>query len=233
MQSKILVVDDEPNIVELNRMYLERAGYQVVTARTGSAALDCFAAESPDLIVLDLMLPGSDGWTVCREVRRRSQTPIIMLTARTEELDRILGLELGADDYVTKPYNPRELVARVRAVLRRTQPVTDPGENSPPLQLGNLTLDAARRMVWIDQESVSLRTKEFDLLQHLLENQSIVFSREQLLSQVWGYDFAGETRTVDVHIAALRKELRASTVSVETVWGIGYRLVGPQPDRPA
>lgn len=232
MQSKILVVDDEPNIVELNRMYLERAGYQVVTARTGSAALDCFAAESPDLIVLDLMLPGSDGWTVCREVRRRSQTPIIMLTARTEELDRILGLELGADDYVTKPYNPRELVARVRAVLRRTQSVPDSGENSPPLQLGNLTLDPARRMLWIDQESVSLRTKEFDLLQHLLEHQSIVFSREQLLSQVWGYDFAGETRTVDVHIAALRRELRASTVNLETVWGIGYRLVGPQPDRP-
>ncbi|MFO7632503.1 MAG: response regulator transcription factor [Caldilinea sp.] len=227
MNTTILVVDDEPNIVELNRMYLENAGYRVLTARTGAEALTRFANEHPDLLVLDLMLPGADGWTVCREVRRQGRTPIIMLTARTEDIDRILGLELGADDYVTKPYNPRELVARVRAVLRRTNPPPEAPELAPALHLGNITLDPARRTVLVDDEPVSLRTKEFDLLQHLMENPGIVLNRERLLSQVWGYDFAGETRTVDVHVAALRKELRESDVSLETVWGIGYKLVGP------
>ncbi len=227
MDATILVVDDEPNIVELNRMYLENAGYRVLTARTGPEALSRFAADRPDLLVLDLMLPGADGWDVCREVRRQSQTPIIMLTARTEDIDRIVGLELGADDYVTKPYNPRELVARVRAVLRRTNPVVETANTAPPLRVGNVTLDPARRTVLVGSDPVTLRTKEFDLLHHLMDNPDIVMSRDRLLSQVWGYDFAGETRTVDVHIAALRKELRHSDVSLETVWGVGYKLVGP------
>ena len=227
MDTKILVVDDEPNIVELNRMYLEGAGYQVVTARTGPEALDRFRSERPDLVVLDLMLPGIDGLSICREIRQKGATPIIMLTARTEDVDRIVGLELGADDYVTKPYNPRELVARVRAVLRRTNPPAEAAPPAPALKLGDVSLDPARRTVTIGAESISLRTKEFDLLQCLLEHQGLVLSREQLLSQVWGYDFAGETRTVDVHVAGLRKELRASNVAVETVWGIGYKLVGP------
>jgi len=227
VDATILVVDDEPNIVELNRMYLENAGYRVLAARTGAEALMRFEHDHPDLIVLDLMLPGADGWTVCREVRRQSQTPIIMLTARTEDIDRILGLELGADDYVTKPYNPRELVARVRAVLRRTNPTADPAETEPSLHLGNVTLDPARRTVQVGDEEISLRTKEFDLLHHLLENRGIVLTRERLLSQVWGYDYVGETRTVDVHVASLRKELRASNISVETVWGVGYKLIGP------
>ncbi len=225
METTILIVDDEPNIVELNRMYLEGAGYRVLTARTGGEALARFQSDHPDLLVLDLMLPGADGWTVCREVRRTSQTPIIMLTARTEDIDRILGLELGADDYVTKPYNPRELVARVRAVLRRTNPPSDAGE--APLRLGDLTLDPARRTVTANEEALTLRAKEFELLQHLMENPGIVLSRERLLSQVWGYDFIGETRTVDVHVAALRRELRASAVVLETVWGVGYKLVAP------
>lgn len=227
MDTKLLVVDDEPNIIELNRMYLEGAGYQVVTARTGPEALDRFRSERPDLVVLDLMLPGIDGLSICREIRQQGATPIIMLTARTEDVDRIVGLELGADDYVTKPYNPRELVARVRAVLRRTNP---PAETAAPvqvLQLGDVVLDPARRTVTVSDEPITLRTKEFDLLQCLLEHQGLVLSREQLLSQVWGYDYAGETRTVDVHVAGLRKELRASNVAVETVWGIGYKLVGP------
>ena len=150
-----------------------------------------------------------------------------MLTARTEDVDRIVGLELGADDYVTKPYNPRELVARVRAVLRRTNPAADPAAAPQVLQVGNVALDPARRTVTVGDEPITLRTKEFDLLQCLLEHQGLVLSREQLLSQVWGYDFAGETRTVDVHVAGLRKELRASDLAVETVWGIGYKLVGP------
>lgn len=227
MDTKLLVVDDEPNIIELNRMYLEGAGYQVVTARTGPEALDRFRSERPDLVVLDLMLPGIDGLSICREIRQQGATPIIMLTARTEDVDRIVGLELGADDYVTKPYNPRELVARVRAVLRRTNPPAEVVAPAPVLQLGDVALDPARRTVTVSDVPVTLRTKEFDLLQCLLEHQGLVLSREQLLSQVWGYDYAGETRTVDVHVAGLRKELRASNVSVETVWGIGYKLVGP------
>jgi DNA-binding response OmpR family regulator len=219
-----LIVDDEPNIVELNRMYLEGAGYRVLTARTGPEALARFRSEHPDLLVLDLMLPGLDGWDVCRKIRSESQIPIIMLTARTEDIDRILGLELGADDYVTKPYNPRELVARVRAVLRRTNP---PVDTPAVLHIGDLTLDPARRTVTANGEQLTLRAKEFDLLQHLMKNSGIVLSREQLLSQVWGYDFAGETRTIDVHVAALRRELRDSDVGLETVWGVGYKLVGP------
>lgn len=226
MEATILIVDDEPNIVELNRLYLEGAGYRVLTARTGPEALERFRSDHPDLIVLDLMLPGLDGWGVCRAIRQESQTPIIMLTARTEDIDRILGLELGADDYVTKPYNPRELVARVRAVLRRTNPANETAA-ATPLTLGDVTLDPARRTVHIGATLVNLRAKEFDLLQHLMENAGIVLSRERLLSQVWGYDFAGETRTVDVHVAALRRELRNSNVALETVWGIGYKLVGP------
>lgn len=229
MDATILVVDDEPNIVELNRMYLEGAGYRVLIARTGAEALARIQHDDPDLIVLDLMLPGTDGWEVCREVRRTRQTPIIMLTARTEDIDRILGLELGADDYVTKPYNPRELVARVRAVLRRTNPNQETATTSSLLTLGNVTLDPARRMVFVGDTPVNLRAKEFDLLQHLMENPDIVHSRERLLNHVWGYDFSGETRTVDVHVAALRRELRDSNVALETVWGIGYKLVGPPP----
>lgn len=225
MDATILLVDDEPNIVELNRMYLEGAGYRVLTARSGSEALARFRSDHPDLLVLDLMLPGLDGWSVCREIRSESQIPIIMLTARTEDIDRILGLELGADDYVTKPYNPRELVARVRAVLRRTNPPTDTA--ATVLHIGDLTLDPARRTATAGDEPLTLRAKEFDLLQHLMENSGIVLSRERLLNQVWGYDFGGETRTVDVHVAALRRELRTSNVSLETVWGVGYRLVGP------
>ena len=227
METKLLVVDDEPNIVELNRMYLEGAGYQVTTARTGTEALDRFRNERPDLVVLDLMLPGIDGWTVCREIRRQGATPIIMLTARTEDVDRIVGLELGADDYVTKPFNPRELVARVRAVLRRTSPPPEIATSSQTLQVGDLKLDPARRTVSVGETPITLRTKEFDLLECLLQHQGLVLSREQLLSKVWGYDYAGETRTVDVHVAGLRKELRASNVTVETVWGIGYKLVAP------
>jgi two-component system alkaline phosphatase synthesis response regulator PhoP len=224
MDATILIVDDEPNIVELNRMYLEGAGYRVLTARTGPEALARFRSEHPDLLVLDLMLPGLDGWDVCRKIRSESQIPIIMLTARTEDIDRILGLELGADDYVTKPYNPRELVARVRAVLRRTNP---PVDTPAVLHIGDLTLDPARRTATANGEQLTLRAKEFDLLQHLMKNSGIVLSREQLLSQVWGYDFAGETRTIDVHVAALRRELRDSDVGLETVWGVGYKLVGP------
>jgi DNA-binding response OmpR family regulator len=218
----ILVVDDEKNIVELVRLYLGKEGYTVESAADGEDALAKAEALHPALIVLDLMLPKVDGWEVCRRLRARSPVPIIMLTARSDDVDKIVGLELGADDYLSKPFNPRELVARVRAVLRRAQQSPATGE---PLRMGRLVLDPPRREVTVDGEPVPLRAKEFDLLLALLQSRGLVLSREQLLNQAWGYDFLGETRTVDVHVAHLRSKLRGSGVAIETVWGIGYKLV--------
>ena len=218
----ILVVDDEKNIVELVRLYLGRDGYTVESAADGEDALVQAQALHPALIVLDLMLPKVDGWEVCRRLRARSPVPIIMLTARSDDVDKIVGLELGADDYLSKPFNPRELVARVKAVLRRAQQPPDAGE---PLRLGRLVVDPLRREVTVAGKPVGLRAKEFDLLLTLLRKRGLVLSREQLLNQAWGYDFLGETRTVDVHVAHLRSKLRGSGVAIETVWGIGYKLV--------
>jgi len=220
---RILVVDDEPNIVDLARMYLEKEGYRVESASDGAQALERIQAREPALIVLDLMLPELDGFEVCRRTRANSDVPIIMLTARDEDVDKIVGLELGADDYLTKPFNPRELVARVKAILRRQDRSTRP--NDQPLHVADLTVDPARREVTVGEEPIELRAKEFDLLQAFAENKGIVLTREQLLNKVWGYDFYGETRTVDVHVAHLRKRLKGSRVSIETVTGVGYKLV--------
>jgi len=218
----ILVVDDEGHIVDLTRMYLEADGYRVLTAGDGEQALRLWREEQPALIVLDLMLPKIDGWDVCRRIRAESDVPIIMLTARSDDVDKIVGLELGADDYVTKPFNPRELVARVRAVLRRVAHAPDV---TRPLMAGPLRIDPARREATLNGRPLKLRAKEFDLLHTLVEHQGLVLSRDQLLNRVWGYDFVGETRTVDVHIARLREKLRDSPVVIETVWGVGYKLV--------
>ncbi|MBC7252088.1 MAG: response regulator transcription factor [Anaerolineae bacterium] len=218
----ILVVDDEQNIRELARMYLEQEGYQVVVARDGAEALRQIQALRPALVVLDLMLPEVDGWEVCRRVRASSDLPILMLTARDDDVDKIVGLEIGADDYMTKPFNPRELVARVRAILRR---VTSRVERSHPIHVGDLVIDPDRREVRVNGEPIALRTKEFDLLLTMAEHRGIVLSREQLLELVWGFDFLGQTRTVDVHIAHLRDKLAGSKVTIETVWGVGYKLV--------
>ncbi len=218
----ILVVDDEANIVELVRLYLEKEGFRVEVARDGAQALAMASDRPPALMVLDLMLPQVDGWDVCRRVRARSDLPIIMLTARDDDVDKIVGLELGADDYLTKPFNPRELVARVKAILRRASTKT---RTVDPVHLANLVIDPAGRQVWIDDDPVKLRTKEFDLLLSLVEHKNIVLSREQLLNLVWGFDFAGQTRTVDMHIAHLRKKLEACDLVIETVWGKGYKLV--------
>jgi len=220
---RVLVVDDEPNIVELARMYLEKEGYRVESASDGATALEQIQTHEPALIVLDLMLPELDGFEVCRRTRARSDVPIIMLTARDEDVDKIVGLELGADDYLTKPFNPRELVARVKAILRRSERSVRPNEQ--PLHVADLTLDPARREVSVAGEPIALRAKEFDLLQAFAENKGIVLTREQLLNKVWGYDFYGETRTVDVHVAHLRKRLKGSQVSIETLTGVGYKLV--------
>ena len=214
----ILVVDDEANIRELARMYLEQDGYQVAVARDGAEALRQIQASRPALVILDLMLPEIDG----RRVRAFSDLPILMLTARDDDVDKIVGLELGADDYLTKPFNPRELVARVRAILRRTERRVEQAES---IAMGNVMIDPARREVTVDGQMVMLRAKEFDLLLALAEHPGIVLSREKLLELVWGYDFPGQTRTVDVHVAQLRGKLARSRVMIETVWGIGYRLV--------
>jgi two-component system alkaline phosphatase synthesis response regulator PhoP/two-component system response regulator ResD len=220
----ILVVDDEANIRELARMYLEQEGYRVITANVGRQALDTIQTITPSLMVLDLMLPELDGWEVCRRVRAGSNLPILMLTARDDDIDKIVGLELGADDYLTKPFNPRELVARVRAILRRTGTAVLQPENQTK-QIGDVTIDPAAREVTIAGQRITLRTKEFDLLFALMNHPNFVLSREQLLEKVWGYDYYGETRTVDVHIAHLREKLRESSLQIETVWGMGYKLV--------
>jgi two-component system alkaline phosphatase synthesis response regulator PhoP len=219
----ILLVDDEPSIVRLASMYLERDGFRVVAAGDGESALAAVVSQKPALVVLDVMLPKLDGFEVCRQLRTQDNpVPIIMLTARDEDIDKILGLELGADDYLTKPFNPRELVARVKAILRRNErAIRTP---AGPIRLGDLTIDTAGREVWIGDRLLDLRTQEFDLLLTLVEHKGIVLSREQLLQQAWGFDFYGQTRTVDVHIAHLRKRLSDSTVRIETVTGVGYKL---------
>ncbi len=219
----ILVVDDEQNIVELARLYLEQDGFKVIAAHTGKGALDRIKSDAPALMVLDLMLPEIDGWEVCRRVRASSDLPIIMLTARDEDIDKIVGLEIGADDYMTKPFNPRELVARVKAILRRSDRASSP---TKVYRLGDLTIDPARREVPVAGQPIDLRTKEFDCLLCLAEHKGIVLSREKLLELAWGYDFAGQTRTVDVHVAHLRKKISHSTAQIETVTGVGYKLVG-------
>ncbi len=219
----ILLVDDENHIVELAQMYLEQAGYAVESASDGQEALVRARHLSPALIVLDLMLPGLDGWEVCRKLRAESDVPVIMLTARSDDVDRIVGLELGADDYIVKPFNPRELVARVRAVLRRYQQDSRP---NVAITVGQLAIDPARREVRLGGSQIHLRPKEFDLLLALAHNRGFVLSRTQLLDMVWGYDFPGGTRTVDAHISHLRAHLAGSDVMIETHRGIGYKLVG-------
>ncbi len=220
---RILVVDDETNIIDLARMYLERDGFQVEAAVDGAEAVEKISELKPDLVVLDIMLPEIDGFEVCRRVRSESDVPIIMLTARDEDIDKIVGLELGGDDYMTKPFNPRELVARVKAILRRAERSSQ--ADTRPVTIGDVIIDPARREVTVAGEPVSLRAKEFDLLLTFAEHKSIVLSREQLLNLVWGFDFYGQTRTVDVHVAHLRKRLANSAVRIETVTGVGYKLV--------
>jgi DNA-binding response OmpR family regulator len=222
---QLLIVDDERNIVELIELYARQAGYLTQHAYDGQTALNMIQDEMPTLIILDLMLPNVDGWEVCRRVRTRSDVPIIMLTARDDDLDKIIGLELGADDYLTKPFNPRELIARIKAILRRTkaEPEVHIG-NTTILQLAALSVDRDRREVLVNGKLIRLRAKEFDLLVTLMENKGLVFTREKLLETVWGFDFAGETRTVDVHVAQLRKHIAGSSVEIETVFGVGYKL---------
>lgn len=224
-EKKILIADDEANIRELARLYLEQDGFQVTAVANGTQALAQIKQSPPDLLVLDLMMPEMDGWEVCRRLRMNSNLPILMLTARDDDIDKIVGLEMGADDYLTKPFNPRELVARVRAILRRVGETTV-SSATQTRALGNVTVDPGSREVSLSGARVALRTKEFDLLLTLMDHANQVLSREQLLDLVWGYEFYGQTRTVDVHIAHLRDKLTGSDLTIETVWGMGYKLTG-------
>ncbi len=222
MPPTILVVDDEKNIVQLARLYLNNEGFRVEAAYDGKQALDKARSLKPDLIVLDIMMPEMDGLTVCKELRKTSNVPVIILTARGDEVDRIVGLEIGADDYMAKPFNPRELVARVKAVLRRSQ-----GERDVPeiIEVDGLRIDSASREVTLNGRALQLRAKEFELLSAFAQYKGTVLDRERLLRMVWGTDYYGDSRTIDVHVAWLRDKLGDSNVKIQTVWGVGYKLV--------
>jgi len=222
----VLVVDDEPNIVQLARLYLEREGFRIEAVGDGPGALKAVAELRPALVVLDVMLPGLDGFEVCRQLRAANNpVPIVMVTARDEDIDKIIGLELGADDYLTKPFNPRELVARVKAILRREAWRSTGEQPSPVLRLGDLEIAQEGREVRLQGHLLDLRTQEFEVLMVLFQNKGRVLTREKLLNLAWGYDFYGQTRTVDVHIGQLRRKLAGSSVRIETVTGVGYKLV--------
>jgi len=223
----ILVVDDEKRMRELIREHLEAAGYQVTEAADGMAALELFQrnAQGYEAVILDVMMPELDGWSLCREIRRHSQVPVIMLTARGEEYDKLFGFELGVDDYLVKPFSPRELMARLKAVLRRGELAGNTtGSASQRWQFQGLTIDATARQVLVDEAPVKLTPREYELLLFLAQHPGQAFSREQLLDQVWGYDFVGEDRTVDTHIKMLRENLKPYKHFLVTVWGHGYKF---------
>jgi DNA-binding response OmpR family regulator len=224
-QHTILVVEDETSIASFVAAYLRNAGYGVRTASTAQAAVVELTSEAPALVVLDLNLPDGDGVELCRRIRKSSDVPILMLTARDEDVDKIIGLEVGADDYLTKPFNPRELVARVKSVLRRSAPERRRDE-AQEIRHGELVINSGRREVKVGDDEIQLAPKEFDLLWELLDHKGLVLTRDQLLERVWGYTFAGDTRTVDVHVRQLRRKLGDASPIV-TVWGVGYK-VGPE-----
>jgi DNA-binding response OmpR family regulator len=230
MPQTILVVEDNTKMVNLLRLYLEREGFDVVATYDGRAALEAVERTRPSLIVLDLMLPHVDGIEICRQVRAGSDVPILMLTARVDEVDKLLGLSLGADDYVTKPFSPRELVARVRAILRRAGTATAPGATGP-LRSGDLALNPATHEVALNDRPVDLTAKEFELLKLLLGHPNRVFTRDFLLEHIWGYDYYGSTRTVDMHISRLREKIEddpAAPTFIVTVRGVGYKFKGTE-----
>jgi DNA-binding response OmpR family regulator len=218
----ILIVEDETSIASFVSLYLKNAGYNVRAVTTGGAALTSVVAETPSLVILDLNLPDMDGVEVCRRIRKNSDVPILMLTARDEDVDKIIGLEVGADDYLTKPFNPRELVARVKSVLRRSVPDRRRDETRE-ITHGDLVINVGRREVLVGDQEIQLAPKEFDLLWELLDHRGLVLTRDQLLERVWGYTFAGDTRTVDVHVRQIRRKLGDASPIV-TVWGVGYKV---------
>ncbi|HIQ82228.1 MAG TPA: response regulator transcription factor [Candidatus Pullichristensenella stercorigallinarum] len=224
MKTRIMVVDDDPNIRELVRLYLEKEGFEIVTAERGDEAVKLFRASPPNLMLLDVMLPGMDGWQVCREVRKISNIPIIMLTAKDETFDKVLGLELGADDYIVKPFDMKELVARIKAVIRRFQAADTPEKE---LVFPGLTINISQYTVTYMGKALDMPPREIELLYFLASHPGMVFTREQLLEQVWGYDYFGDSRTVDVHVKRLREKLSGGEElgwQIKTVWGVGYKF---------
>lgn len=228
--SKVLIVEDDPNLLATLAYNLRKEGYQVVTADDGAGAVDIARSEQPDLIVLDVMLPGLSGFEVCRILRREMTVPVLMLTAKDEETDKIVGLEIGADDYMTKPFSVRELLARIAAQLRRVKMAEAPADGKPaPLKIGELEVDIARHRASLGETGLDLSPREFDLLAFLAQYRGLVFTREQLLEKVWGYDYTGENRTVDVHIRWLRQKIESNPARPRyllTVRGTGYKLEG-------
>lgn len=227
MGTKILVVDDDRNICELLKLYLENDGYTVFVANDGQEAVEMFQSKAPELVLLDIMLPKMDGWQVCREIRKTSNTPIIMLTAKGETFDKVLGLELGADDYVTKPFDAKEVMARVKAVLRRASGSNDAEENSKKIvKYDNLEINIVNYELKVKGVPVDTPPKELELIYHFASNPNRVHTRDQLLDEVWGFDYYGDSRTVDVHVKRLREKLEgvSDKWSLKTVWGVGYKF---------
>ena len=243
MAQKILLIEDEDGIIHLINLYLKNEGFTVVIAKDGADGLALHAREQPDLVILDIMLPAIDGFEVCKRIRAWSKTPILMLTARSSEEDRIMGLDLGADDYLMKPFSPRELVSRVRAILRRSAPPTDTNtfnqtspENKEILHFPGLTIDVPARRVEVNGNEIALTPTEFDLLALLAKSPDRVFTREILMNKVWGYDYLGDGHTIDVHMSALRKKIEVEPGQryIKTVWRVGYRFEVKTPSpRPA
>ena len=223
--AKILVADDDRNICELLRMYLEKEGFSVVLAGNGEEALSKFDEENPDLLLLDVMMPRLDGWQVCRELRKKSECPIIMITAKGETFDKVLGLELGADDYVVKPFETKEIIARIKAVLRRTGK-TSAETDKKEVNFDKLTVNMTKYELKVEGKVVDTPPKELELLFHLASNPNRVYTRDQLLDEVWGFEYYGDSRTVDVHIKRLREKLEGVSEkwSLKTVWGVGYKF---------
>ena len=225
MSNKILIVDDDANICELLRLYLEKDGFDTVVANDGEQALEFATKASPDLILLDIMLPKLDGWQVCREIRKTMNTPIIMLTAKGETFDKILGLELGADDYVSKPFDTKEVVARIKAVLRRAKE-NDSQDKVKEVRFDKLRINLTNYELEVDGKVIDTPPKELELIYHLASNPNRVYTRDQLLDEVWGFDYYGDSRTVDVHVKRLREKLEdvSPEWSLKTVWGVGYKF---------
>ena len=224
MQHKILIVDDDENICELLRLYLEKDGFSTVVANDGEQAIAYNEKYSPDLILLDIMLPKLDGWQVCREIRKTSNVPIIMLTAKGETFDKILGLELGADDYVSKPFDTKEVIARIKAVLRRSH--KNEGKNEQKVKYDKLIINLTNYELVVNDIQIDTPPKELELIYHLASNPNRVYTRDQLLDEVWGFDYYGDSRTVDVHVKRLREKLEGTSDewSLKTVWGVGYKF---------
>ena len=223
---RILIVDDDTNICELLRLYLEKDGFQTDIVTDGIKAIEVFNSVNPELVLLDIMLPGMDGWQICREIRKTSQTPIIMLTAKGETFDKVLGLELGADDYITKPFETKEVIARIKAVLRRSSCVSSTTETTKEVNFDKLSINLTNYELKVDGKAIDTPPKELELIFHLANNPNRVYTRDQLLDEVWGFEYYGDSRTVDVHVKRLREKLEgvSDKWELKTVWGVGYKF---------